>query len=199
MMKSTSPAISSQAALLVAGCQIDTETLIRMRCLGQYSTHLEDSLLAYISSAYTWKYCVGWCQQFYRSQSVLHVICTDTHFFIKSTWAGGVWSADDCSWLPSCPSSLWSNNANVVVVVERMESSSDGTGFSQMIHQNILPLSANDRELNQCWFWRHQKFCLLRLFFPLAELHCCWRFCVSCFGKHISMQGYKNIYNYVKI
>lgn len=33
-----------QAALLVAGCQIDTEPLIRMRCLGQYSTHLEDSL-----------------------------------------------------------------------------------------------------------------------------------------------------------
>jgi len=30
-----------------------------------------------------------------------------------------------------------------VVVVEDMESSSDGTGFSQMIQQNVLPLSAN--------------------------------------------------------
>ena len=30
-----------------------------------------------------------------------------------------------------------------VVVVEGMESSSDGIGFSQMIHQNVLPLSAN--------------------------------------------------------
>lgn len=27
--------------------------------------------------------------------------------------------------------------------VEGMESSSDGIGFSQMIHQNVLPLSAN--------------------------------------------------------
>lgn len=30
-----------------------------------------------------------------------------------------------------------------VVVVEGMESSSDGIGFSQMLHQNVLPLSAN--------------------------------------------------------
>lgn len=39
------------------------------------------------------------------------------------------------------------------MVLEGMESFSDGTGFSQMIQQNILPLIAHGCALNQCGFW----------------------------------------------